>query len=272
MSDTLTLPDGQQVSLGLNLPEIRRTKFSLYAESQPMLSDAEIRTIVTDKGRTTSRQRFPQSIWAVNQGGVGSCNGWAAARALAKARVLRGLDPVHLSGSFVYAHINIDSRGKSQDRGSILEDGMEFITETGACEKSLVPIEEWRIQNISAAAKANAAKYKARECYAVDTRQELYSAAALGFMVVVAVHVPKGNSFTQTDSRGRVPRSHGVGNHSVHCDDIVEIDGQFYLDMDYDWGTSVGVQGKGFISWENHLTETVGYHHFYAIRTTSDGE
>jgi hypothetical protein len=271
-ANLMTLPDGQQVRLGLNLPAVRTTSLPSFADHEQILSDEEIRQIVNAPNRVRSRQRFPQSVWSFNQGGLGSCNGWAAARALAKARVLRGLDPVHLSGTFVYAHINLDQRGRSQDQGSTLEDGMRFITDVGACEKSLFPVEEYRIERVSAEAKANAAKYRARECYSLESRQELYSAAALGFLVVVAVHVPKGSSFMQVDSRGRVTQSHGQGNHSVHCDDIVEIDGKFYLDMDYDWGISVGVQGKGFISWENHLTQTVRYHHFYAIRTTSDGE
>lgn len=261
----ITLPDGSQVAMGLNVPAQRTTRFPAFADNVVVLGDDDIRRIVNDPNRVTSRQRFPQTIWARNQGPVSSCNGWAAARALSKARVLRGLDPVHLSGSFVYANIN-----NGKDQGSILEDGMDWITEHGACRESLVPITEWRLQNISAEAKADAANYKAKECYSLQSRQEVYSAAALGFMLVVAVHVPNGSGFTKVDNRGRTPPSNGPGNHSVMADDIVEIDGKFYLDMDYDWGLSVGVQGKGFISWEGHLSTTVRYHHFYAIRTTID--
>lgn len=264
---TIATGDGRAFRTGLLVPQRRVTKCAAFADAARVLDRSEILDIINDVDRVSARQLFPQAEWAKNQGNVGSCNGWAAARALGKSRVKRGLPAVHLSGSFVYAHIN-----GGRDRGSILEDGMEFITDVGACPESLVPVEEWRLNRISAEAKAAARKFRALECYALESEMELASALALGFVGVVAVHVPNGSGFTRTDSKGRVPEAHGVGNHSVHVDDICEIDGQFYFDMDYDWGRSVGDDGKGWISWSRHLRKTVNYHYFYAIRSTTDGD
>ncbi len=229
MSDELiTLPDGSTVGTGLLVPPQRTTRFPLFADKVPVLTDDRIRDVIHDSNRTKMRDRFPQSVWGRNQGQRGSCNGYAGARALSRARALRGLDVVHLSGEFLYAAIN-----GGRDQGSMLDDAFDWIQKHGVCREELVPYEEYRWNRVSEEAKRDAENFKGLELYAVDTRQELYSAVALGFMCVIAVHV--GRNFTNVDSKGRVPRSNGVGNHAVMVTDIYEIDGEFWLEIDLDW-------------------------------------
>lgn len=261
--EQITLADGSVVGTGLLVTEARHTSFPLFAEKVPVLTDDQIRDVIHDSQRMKMRDRFPQDVWGRNQGNRGSCNGYAGARALSRARVLRGLDPVHLSGEYLYAAIN-----GGQDKGSMLDDAFKWIQEKGVAPESMVPYQEYRWNRVSEEAKAAAADFKGLELYAVDTRDELYSAVALGFVCVIAVHV--GRSFTAVDNLGRVPRSHGVGNHAVMVTDIYEIGGNLWLEMDFDWGPNVGQQGLGFVNWENHLQQTNQNHFFYAIRSTTD--
>lgn len=261
---SIRLPSGLIVGTGLVAQPARTTGFPLLADRVPLLTDDQIRDVIHDSQRVAMRERFPQATWSRNQGQRGSCNGYAGARALSRARVLRGLEPVHLSGEYLYAAIN-----GGRDQGSTLEDAFRWLQEHGVCREELVPHEEYRFAWISEEAKRDAANFKGLELYAVDTARELHSAIALGFQCVIAVHVD--DDFTRVDAQGRVPPSHGVGNHAVMATDLYEIDGRFEIEFDFDWGRGVGHDGLGCVAWESHLRQTVQNHYFYAIRSTSDG-
>lgn len=203
--------------------------------------------------------------WVRNQGQRGSCNGYAGAKALQRARFRRRLPFAELSGEGLYAQIN-----GGGDNGSLLVDGMNAITVNGVPTTRLVPHEEYRKNAIPAEAWQEAKRFRGEELYQLPNEAELVTALVLGFDVVVAVHVT--NDWMQIDGNGLIPRCTGVGNHAVGVHDIRYSTqrGQFEFDHFGSWGTNLHEDGCAFLTWERHLSITVGYHGFYAIRSTTD--
>ena len=258
-----TIVDGEMFFTGLQTPAVRPLRFEAYAESQPVLTVEQIRDAISDPERTRRREMFGGPNWIKNQGSRGSCNGYAAAKALERARVLRGLEHVPLSGEYVYAGIN-----GGRDQGSMLDDGLDWIVKNGAAPESMVPHQEFLWNRIPQAAKNEAARFRAFECYRVDTEIELASGLALGFVGVVAVHA--GNSYMRLDANGVRGASSGPGNHAVGVDDVRVLNGEFQFDEFGSWGLNNGQGGYAFLTWNRHLRTTIQYHAFYLIRATTD--
>lgn len=235
-----------------------------FSESVRVVSSGEARAYCSDLGRQPGRTRF--GGYVRNQGSRGSCNGYAGAKALERARSRRYLDRVELSGEGLYAQIN-----GNRDGGSLLVDGMRAIQANGVPPASMVPHEEYLYNRISAEAWREAAKYKAFECYQITNEAEMISALVLGFDVVVAVHA--GRDFTTLRNDGTVPPSPGPGNHAVGVDDLRYSTTRSRFEFDHygSWGLNVHDQGYAFLSWDDHLKYTVNNHGFYAIRSTIDG-
>lgn len=229
----------------------------------PLKSQNEIREILNDKNRLARREQFGRE-WIYDQGNIGSCNGCAAAKALERARVLAGMPQVILSGEFVYQGIN-DGR----DVGSMLDDGMKYLMENGAAPWKAYHQQKYRESDFRAEDFRDAERYKALECYGVDTEDELATALALGFIAVIAVHA--NNDFMRIDGNGIAGGINGVGNHAVGVDDAKVVNGQILFDMFNSWGTQYGDNGRAYLTWERHLKQTSKNHYFYVIRaTTSD--
>ena len=212
----------------------------------------------------TGRTIFDRSFIR-NQGRYGSCNGFAGAAALTRARIRRGLRRVDLSGAYLYSLIN-----GGNDNGSHLSAGMKTLASNGCATESTVP---WNkiYPRLYDRTKANreARKYRAFECYRVDNEAELWTALALGWDVVVAVHV--GSRFNRLDSNGVAGVNSGRGNHAVMCDGLLWAGGEIVADGVNSWGTGWGDRGRMLLRW-SHFRQTIGIHHFYAIRSTSDGD
>jgi hypothetical protein len=255
--------DGQRRPLGLLMPESKPRSFPLFSSAQKVMSRDEIQEILADKNYRTARQQFPNNIWIKSQGGRGSCNGYAGAKALERLRVKEGRKHIPLSGEGLYAQIN-----KGRDQGSMLDDGMKALMENGVPPEYLVKHEEFLWKNISAEAKGIMKFYKALECYTVDTNEELASGLAQGFVGVVAVHV--GRAFNTIDSDGRVGAGMGPGNHAVLVDDVRIFSNQFEFDMANSWGLRWGDNGRGWLAWNRHLSEPNKHHAFYLIRSATD--
>ena len=237
------------------------SSFPVFEDAVPQLSDLEVEDIAKS-GVMDGRKKF-DSTWIADQKSHGSCNGWAGAMALSRARVRRGLERVMLSGSYLYSLINGGS-----DNGSMLEDGMKTMQSRGIATAATVGWDQiYPSQYDRAKADAEAARFKGFECYAVKTKQGLFSAAALGFDVVVAVHV--GNRFMNVDANGVAGADSGPGNHAVGADGIIWIGGRPYLTGFNSWNLSYGAQGRMNMGWE-HFEQPFGYHVFYAIRSTGD--
>lgn len=203
----LRLPDGTPVGTGLQIPVSASSAFIAYETIGPMLSMTDIVDLAKRGSRTRGRQRF-DSTWIKNQRTKNSCQGFASAGTVQRARVRRGLKRVNLSGAYAYSLVN-----GGRDRGSMLEDGM-VACEQGYATEETVPWDAIYPSLYNATkAKAEAARFKAREVYAVRTEQGLFSALASGFDCVVAVHADDG--FMRLDSRGVAGGGNGPGNHAV---------------------------------------------------------
>ena len=199
--------------------------------------------------------------------GVHNCNGFAGAKALQRARVRRGLPRVNLSGAYLYSLVN-----GGQDNGSMLDAGMAAIQSRGVATEETVGWDAiYPSRYDRAKADGEAAKHKGFECYAVRTRQALFSALALGFDCVVAVHADDG--YMQLDGEGIAGGGQGPGNHAVGCDGLGWSSryGVPLADQYGSWDVTAHDRGRLFLSWNRHFAPTTNYHVFYAIRSTTDG-
>lgn len=259
--------DGDWVGTGLWVPDEKdKTLELLSSQLTARLDEKDCREALKYSRRKTGRQRFPGKVWTRNQGRRGSCNGYAFAGTLGKARVQAGQPRVHLSGEFVYAHIN-----RGRDQGSGLQQGREFVAKGGACSEDLVQREEYLLRNISQAAKDDAKNHIAVFPYAVATELEMVQALVfLGDLLVVAVHF--SGAMQRLDSEGVAGSSRGVGNHSVGVDDVRwnERKGRWEFDMQNSHGLRYGEDGKAWITWDEHLAQPNRHHSFTAVRYVKD--
>lgn len=251
-------------SLGtLAPPEGFVSAFKVFEKEQPIYDDADIRRMILDPHRASRRNKLFGPSWIQNQFSKGSCNGYASAGSLAKARRLRGIrDNLLLSGSWLYSLMN-----GGRDNGSMLEDGLQFVQSHGICPASLVPWDMIYQHQMPANAKTEAAKHKGLVCFAVKTKQGFRSALAAGFPVIVAVQA--GGNFQRLDAKGIAGVDSGRGNHAIHCDDICIINGSEVYDTCNSWGLGYGDQGRAYSRWES-FEQTFGTHTFYAIGSTEE--
>lgn len=248
---------------GLNVPEVRESGLVRYATAMPMLDRQQIAEIIADPGRMPARRRFAGATWIKNQGSRGSCQGYASAKALERARVLAGMSHVPLSGEYLYARCN-----GGQDNGSTLAAGMREIQGHGVAPESMVRWQTYLWNQMPQEARAAAPRFKADECYAVDTPDELASGLALGFVGVVAVHV--GGSYSRLDSAGVRGASSGPGNHAVGVCDVRIVGQSYQFDEFGSWGLGNGQGGYAWLDWGRSLQSTIRYHEFYLIRVALD--
>lgn len=261
MTELIQLPSGIEVGTGLLVPDARPMTFASLPEVE-LLTKAQIEKITSDPKYKMGRKRFGPE-WIANQGRRGSCNGYAGAKALQRARVLRGEAMVKLSGEGLYAQIN-----RGRDQGSMLDDGMEAMVKTGVPLEELVPHEEYRKERISQEAWDSCERFLALEPYRVDIEDQLSTGLTKGFVGVVAVHAD--NAFMRLDSNGIAGGGNGPGNHAVGVDGVRVRNGKYEFDFFNSWGLSYGEQGRAWLTWDRHFRETIKYHAFYLIRSTSD--
>lgn len=264
MNETIEL-NGQTFGLGLQLPPVGFvSSFPVFEQSVVPWSESDIAEMAKS-GLADGRKKYDES-WIKNQNDKGSCNGFAAASALSRARVARGLSRVDLSGAYLYSLIN-----GGQDRGSMLDDGMKAVQERGVATEATV---QWSQIYPSlydrAKADAEAAKYKGFECYQTRSKESLFTGLAMGFVGVVAVHA--GNNFMRADAAtGIVGADGGPGNHAVLVDGLAFEGGQLVATGANSWGLGYGVRGRMNLVWERHLTQPNQYHAYYLYRSTGDG-
>lgn len=255
---------GHNRRTGLRVPAKRPESLPRVRDAITRLNRNDILEVLNDPQRFAGRDRFgPEYI--KHQGNRGSCNGYAGAKALERARVIAGQPYVALSGEGLYAQIN-DGR----DMGSGLQEGMDALISRGTCPEDLVPREEHLWRRISEQAKQAMSRFRIAkdEAYRVDEDLELAWGLANGFVGVVAVHA--NNNFDRLDGDGVVTSTHGVGNHAVGVDDARWFGDEFQFDMFNSWGLNYGWQGRGWLSWKRHFTKTIQYHTFYLIRATTE--
>ncbi len=240
-----------------------KSAFPLLEDAVPIMSDDEIRNLLKSGKRPKSGRHQFGSDWIKDQSSYGSCAGWASASALERARVRKRLPWVKLSGSSVYAQVN-----GGRDNGSIPEEAMVAMQNRGAVPIGPSRVDEIYMSNYSASDWAEAARYKAGECYATRDLQAFFTGIALGFDGVVAVHA--GSRFMRMDGNGVAGVDNGGGNHAVCVDDIDMLsDGTLVLDDPNSWGLSFGVNGRAYLT-KKHFAQTIQNFAFYLVRTAND--
>lgn len=255
--------DGVERKLATLLPE-PGLKLSMPVFAVPEMSDSALEKIART-GKLDGRTLFEDRNWIKDQGAAGSCNGWAGAMALARARVRGGQDRVDLSGSYLYSLVN-DGR----DEGSTLHRGMAALMDRGcASEPTVRPHQIYRNQYDVQQADREAQLYRAHECYAVETVRGAFTAVAMGFDVVLAVHV--GDSFSKLDRNGFAGIDNGAGNHAVLADGLAWADGELAFTMANSWGVRWGSSGRALLR-ADHLARTIRFHKAYAIRAAKQAQ
>lgn len=240
------------------------SSYRTYEAEHPRLEDSEIRKLVTDPNRVPARVRWGNA-WIMDQGSHGSCNGYAAAAALARTRFNRGprfQDGLQFSGAYIYSKIN-----GGRDNGSALEDGMRAVQKYGACPLSLVP---WNLiypRQQPPSADAEAAKHKGLACWAAQTLQGWRSGLALGFIGIAAISA--GRNYQRVDARGIAGADAGSGNHAVCVDDLCIVGGKEVYDSPGSWNLNLGVNGRVYVTDES-FKQTFGNHTFYLIGSTDE--
>lgn len=253
---------GQLFHTGLLIPLSADGSFPLYEDAGPMLTEQQIMD-AAKSGKHKGRDRFDKSF-VKNQRSHGSCNGFAIAAAMGKARIRRGLKRVDLSGAYAYSLMN-----GGRDNGSTLDDGMVVCERGGIAEERFANWDQiYPSRYDKTAADENAKQYKAFECYTVRSKLGLFSALACGFDVVIAVHADNG--FNKLDSNGVAQGGNGPGNHSVSADGLSFESGMLAADMQNSWDLVYGINGRAWVTWEQHLSNTNRYHPFFATRSTLD--
>lgn len=269
MNDDLPIIEagGEARKLGLLAPEYPPEVYVRLRDAMPLLSESEIRRLVDDPSRIDGRKEFAEK-YTKDQDGVGACNGYAVAGAVERARERKGLERIELSGDFAYALMN-----GGRDQGSHLAAAMKACEEVGYCSEELVRRHglrhEYRLDRFPGECREEAKRFQGFEAYQVQSEQELYTALALKFPVVVAVHAAGDDSL---DGYGVCNWGNGPGNHSVLCDGLVYDTqmGGFKCDHQNSWNTRWGDQGRSYLVFSRHFQQSIGIHSFFAIRSASD--
>jgi len=258
--------DGEQFATGLWIPHERESQIfpmSSLADSAGVRDHKDIVEILANPHRTPAAKMFPAKQWTRSQGSVGSCAGYAGAWALARARVWAGMAPVFLSGESLYAQTN-----GGRDRGSGLENNIKAMLRTGVAPEGLNTAGRFYTESsLPDAAKKERHRFRALEYHQVSTPFELAAAAALQFVIGVAIHV--GGAWRRLNGDVLVGNS-GVGNHAVLVDDVrVTGTDQYDFRMVNSHGLGWGLDGVAWTRWGAHYASTVKHHLFYAIRAVT---
>lgn len=246
-----------------------------------LFTDEQIRAVLEDPGRKLSRGMYGPD-WLLNQGGRSSCNLYACAGALMRARDRKGLDgKVKFAPEFGYAGIN---RGK--DQGSMLDDGMKWMTEKGIPLLGTVPYESYTYQqmfggNMEAHRRASqeAMQHRYFEAYCLPTNdlptlwRAMITAVLRNEQIVIAVHVGQQYMYTRATTWATAGFDRGPGNHAVACDDAIAPKNwrniyDIKIDQYGSWGTDHGEKGRVLLT-PHHVQEPSRYHCFYAIRSAT---
>lgn len=258
---------GEERKLGCLVPTSFPTGFPTFADTfkNEMLTLDQIRTTLAGKASMWGRRgRFAGKTYVRNQRNFGSCNGFSTAAMLSRIRELRGEPYVCLSGADAYSQMN-----GGRDNGSALADGIKVVEAGGIAPEDLVPWDHIYTSQISAEAKAARARFKGFTTYAVDSEEELATALVLGRCAVVAVHAD--NAFMSQDGNGVNRMGSGPGNHSVGVQDLrVRADGTLNYDMLNSWDVTFCDGGYTWLTWGRHFRETVKYHRFWVLVSSTD--
>ena len=239
----------------------KRVCYTTFEDKVGCLTRDQIAKILSDSRRVSAREEF-NSSWVLSQGRRNSCAGYAIGSMLEKLFKRQFGIRYKLAPEYVYAKAN-----GGRDQGALLRRVVEEAF-NGCALREHVPYEAYRKSEMGPESHMSASRFKLAEgeVVGIHSDDELASAIALNWLVLVAVHVDERQWF-RLDGNGVVAETLGVGNHAIHVDDVrINAKGQFEYDHQGSWGTTYGQQGRGYITWSSHLREPVKHHEFVACR------
>ena len=259
-----------EVEYGLGLlpsPDVlwNSVKCQPFVSSGLMMTGEQLRGKLATEKLYMGRERFGDD-WIGSQQHLSACCGFAAAFALARARVRRGLSRVMLSGFALYPAIN-----GGRDAAAPHADAFDWIQKNGVPPQTANERPNYLWNRVDPQAKAQASKYKGLELYQAETELELAVGLYCGFDAVVAIQA-RGSGW-RVNSDGIVDPLRGGGNHAVLLDGIkLSSGGVLLYDMANSWSLQWGNKGRCYTTWNQHFRGVVGNHKFFLIRSTTDGD
>jgi len=143
-----------------------------------------------------------------DQGGQGSCVGFAGTKVLYVSARSLGIPYPELSAGHLYGNIN-----GGRDNGAWLSDALIHLMHEGVCSTELVPDLEWRYQLWPDDAPTDAKRHRITEFYDCPDWPQIASALQMGFMVAAAIDI--GNSFALDDDAWVHPKRGSSGGHAL---------------------------------------------------------
>lgn len=197
-----------------------------------------------------------------DQDGIGACNAFATVETVELAYRINGINVPLLSTGYLYGNIN-----GQRDQGSMLEDAIEWMSEKGTCEESIVGMLEWRKSSWPKDAAQNALKYRVLEWWHCPTTEHVLSAIQRGFAVNIGV---MWGSKDKTDANGWLPDSAGgsAGGHSIMRCSVEYLNGRWGIGGPNSWGTKWGKNGW-FVMSETRLKKEEGSFGWFAVRSVT---
>lgn len=265
------------VYTGMKTPETMPLSFTPYPEKE-IFSFEQVMDILSNPKRRAARKRWgPEKL--IDQGRSSACNAYMAAAMWMRSNYLATGKWVDVSPEFLYMNIN-----GGVDNGSMLDDGMVYMTDYGICrrdingqdlipkgtvKKSSIPMEHLRF------ATQDAMNQRAGECYKMPNRSAdqcwaaLISCLAGRGMVGLAVQV--GDRYMRSGKIAGFDR--GNGNHAICGDDIIPLTDNprgfedLGINSPQSWGRNFADGGYTIIKIE-HIAQPCKVHALYGLRST----
>lgn len=219
-------PDGFLAAIGARSPKGAESLTEVVVDGKPRKLGNRIPPVRSAPkfaykvyGSTPDTPVLPRAKWkdidlgyylppVYDQDGRGQCNASATCTATEAARSQAGLTPVHLSAGDLYSQIN----GGSDD-GSMLEDGLKAMTESGVASVKSVPYVWDGRRHETAAVRDERKQFVVLEAFLCPTFDHYASAIQSGFH---GIHgVLWFDNFTP-DGEGWLP-GRGRGNYGGHA-------------------------------------------------------
>lgn len=242
------------------------TGFSRVRDSIPLLSDADVKAIITDTSWVPAEQEFDDH-WVIegDQTQHNSCGGWGGTNGFSKMRWRLGIrDGIVFSGSYLYSWGN-----RGSDQGAVLEEIMQYLMTKGTVPKSTCgPNTIWRQQ--CSAFDGEAVNHEGLALQAIANQAELNTVLAQKKIATVCVQVDS-SQYCNYKGQGLVPAFRGNGNHCIHCDDIRwnSVASRYEYRQVGNWNVTWGLRGTGWCTFAS-FGQTIANHMFYAHTSVKD--